>query len=125
GFGNTALGTETLVHLGIGGQNTAVGFQAMLAVGYGNQMSRNTVVGADAMAFSGGNNNTAVGSYAMFGSSQLGGDHNIAIGDSAGYNLTTGSNNIDIANVGVAAEANTIRVGTVGTQSATYIAEIN
>ena len=31
-------------------------------------------------------------------------------------NLTTGSNNIEIGNVGVAAESNTIRIGTVGTQ---------
>ena len=39
--------------------------------------------------------------------------------------LTTGSNNIDIGNLGVAAEANTIRIGKVGTQQATYIAGIS
>ncbi len=42
-----------------------------------------------------------------------------------GVNLTTGSNNIEIGNVGVAAESNTIRLGTVGTQQATYIAGIS
>jgi hypothetical protein len=42
----------------------------------------------------------------------------------AGQNLTTGSNNIDIGNFGVAGEANTIRIGTQGTQTATYVAGI-
>ncbi|PYL45277.1 MAG: hypothetical protein DMF40_15820, partial [Verrucomicrobia bacterium] len=37
----------------------------------------------------------------------------------------TGSNNIDIGNQGVAAEANTIRIGTVGTQTKTFIAGIH
>ena len=40
-------------------------------------------------------------------------------------NLTTGDNNIDIANTGVAGESNTIRVGTTGTHTATYMAGIN
>ena len=43
----------------------------------------------------------------------------------AGLNLTTGSNNIEIGNVGVAAESNAIRIGAVGTQQATYIAGIS
>ena len=38
--------------------------------------------------------------------------------------MTTGANNIDIGNLGVAAESNTIRIGTQGTQTATYIAGI-
>src|SRR5204862_7962069 len=53
------------------------------------------------------------------------GARNIALGYSAGFSLTTGSNNIDIANLGVAAESNTIRVGTVGTQTNTYFAGIS
>ena len=47
------------------------------------------------------------------------------IGRFTGTNLTTGSNNIDIGSVGVAGEANTIRVGTVGTQTNTFIAGIH
>ena len=47
------------------------------------------------------------------------------MGSLAGFNLTTGSNNIDIGNEGVAAEANTIRIGTIGTQQATFIAGIS
>ena len=46
------------------------------------------------------------------------------MGVSAGINLTTGSNNIDIGNAGVAGESNTIRIGTAGTQTATFIAGI-
>jgi hypothetical protein len=46
------------------------------------------------------------------------------LGFQSGGNLTTGSNNIDIGNSGVAAEANTIRLGAVGTQSATFVAGI-
>jgi hypothetical protein len=47
------------------------------------------------------------------------------VGNSAGINLTDGSNNIDIGNAGVAAEGNTIRVGKQGTQTATFIAGIS
>jgi len=47
------------------------------------------------------------------------------LGSVAGSSLTTGSNNIDIGNNGVAAESNTIRIGKSGTQSATFIAGIS
>ena len=46
------------------------------------------------------------------------------MGTSAGQDLTTGDRNIDIGNLGVAAEGHTIRIGTTGDQSATYIAGI-
>src|SRR3954469_2588147 len=52
------------------------------------------------------------------------GGNNIAVGTNAGYALTNGSNNIDIGNRGVAGEGATIRIGTAGTQTATYIAGI-
>jgi trimeric autotransporter adhesin len=42
----------------------------------------------------------------------------------AGGSLTTGSNNIDIGNQGVEGESNTIRIGTTGEQTATYVAGI-
>jgi hypothetical protein len=47
------------------------------------------------------------------------------LGLSAGANLTTGHNNIEIGNIGVADESNTIRIGTQGTQTATFIAGIS
>jgi hypothetical protein len=67
-------------------------------------------------------NNTANGGVAL--SHNTTGSNNIALGVSAGTNLTTGSNNIDIGNGGVAGEASTIRVGTAGTHSATFVAGI-
>ena len=47
------------------------------------------------------------------------------MGAEAGANLTTGDNNIDIGNPGVRDESNTIRVGTQGTQTKTFIAGIS
>src|SRR5262249_26425473 len=70
-----------------------------------------------------GENNVALGSYGLF--SNTSGRNNIAVGTAAGQNLTTGNNNIDIGNIGVAAEANTIRVGRQGTQTRTFIAGIS
>jgi len=52
------------------------------------------------------------------------GHRNIAFGPSAGAHLTTGSNNIDIGNIGVAGESATIRIGAGGTHMATFIAGI-
>jgi len=46
------------------------------------------------------------------------------LGNFAGSNLTTGDNNIDIGNQGVAGEAGSIRIGTQGTQAKTFIAGI-
>jgi hypothetical protein len=53
------------------------------------------------------------------------GSFNVALGSNAGSNLSTGSNNIDIGNAGVADESNTIRIGVAGKQDATFIARIN
>jgi hypothetical protein len=47
------------------------------------------------------------------------------LGFGAGEALTTGSNNIDIGNAGVEAEADTIRIGRQGIQTATFIAGIS
>jgi hypothetical protein len=47
------------------------------------------------------------------------------LGSNAGFNLTTGNNNIDIGNTGVAGEARTIRIGTTGAQTNAYVAGIS
>ena len=47
------------------------------------------------------------------------------MGNSAGANLTTGNNNIDIGNAGVAGESSRIRIGTTGTHTRTFVAGIN
>src|SRR5207253_2447768 len=52
------------------------------------------------------------------------GSNNIGLGTSGGSALTTGSDNVDIANAGVAGESGIIHIGTAGTQTATYIAGI-
>ena len=53
------------------------------------------------------------------------GSGNIALGSTAGLNLTTGDFNIDIGNQGVAGDSGTIRIGGQGFQTATYIAGIS
>jgi hypothetical protein len=69
-----------------------------------------------------GQENTAVGVDAML--SNTTGSNNIALGYQAGSSLTTGHNDVDIGSLGVAAESNTIRIGTEGKQTATYVAGI-
>ncbi len=70
-----------------------------------------------------GNNNTAVGSLALLTSTT--GNNNIAIGRAAALNVTTGSDNIHIGNQGITADTALIRIGTQGTQMATFIAGIS
>jgi hypothetical protein len=53
------------------------------------------------------------------------GSSNIALGYLAGQRRATGDSNIDIGNPGVAYESSTIRLGTVGTHSAAFIAGIS
>jgi hypothetical protein len=61
-----------------------------------------------------GNANTSAGINSLFNNTT--GSNNIAVGYQSGLNLTTGNNNVDIANLGVAGESNTIRIGKQGTQ---------
>lgn len=141
GGGNTATGSNTLELNTTGSGNTATGAEAL-----GNNTSGlyNTAVGLDALnANASGNSNTAVGYLALqentagrantaVGQSALQdntGDNNIGIGVTpsgagGGSGLTTGNNNIDIGNTGVPSDDSTVRIGTQGLQTATYIAGI-
>ena len=103
GLFNAANGAQALFNNSTGGSNTAEGTNALF---------RNTTA----------SNNTAAGFEALFNNT---GANNTALGSLAGVNLTTGSNNIDIANQGAASEANTIRIGTVGTQTGAFVAGIH
>jgi hypothetical protein len=138
GFDNTAAGTNALEKNRTGANNTANGFQALNNNTTGNFNTANgvealfsnttgfdnTANGVEALNNNTtGGNNTANGVQAL--NNNTTGGNNIALGHLAGQNLTTGNNNIDIGNVGVAAEANTIRIGTEGTQAATFIAGIS
>ena len=121
GLDNTASGTQALFSNTTGSLNTADGLNTL----YSNTIgSSNTASGYLALSSnSTGSFNTAVGDNALLNNTT--GGANIALGDSAGSNLTTGKNNIDIGNKGVAGEANTMRIGKKGTQTATYIAGIS
>jgi len=121
GFENTGIGRFALNSTTTGCCNAAVGTNALSANTAGTS---NSALGRNALIVNTtGTDNTACGFGALF--SNTTGINNIAIGSAAGNNLTIGHNNIDIGNAGVAAEGNTIRIGTNGTQLATYIAGIN
>jgi hypothetical protein len=103
GFANTATGSLALANNTIGNFNTATGGAAL----FGNTSGdANTATGVNALG------NTV-------------GTNNIGIGFNGGLDLTTGSNNICIGNAGVGTESGTIRIGTVGIQTATFIAGIS
>ena len=120
GFGNTANGFRALYSNFSGYMNTATGFNALYYNLYGYQ---NVANGHFALyKNTTGIYNTAIGDQALFDNR---GDGNIGLGVFAGGNLTTGDNNIDIGNDGVAGESNTIRVGEIGVQNATFVAGIH
>jgi hypothetical protein len=126
---NTAVGNGTLLNNTIGVTNTATGESALLSNATGNQntatgvaalvsnriANNNTADGFQALRDNTGASNTAIGSKALLRNRT--GSSNIGLGVSAGANLTTGSNNIAIGNFGVAAESNTIRIGSVQTRA--------
>jgi Chaperone of endosialidase len=137
GGGNTAVGFSTLQNNSTGNNNTATGGNALLSntVGIANTAlgagalqtnaagGSNTALGAFALNKSTSGNNTALGTFALFNITT--GATNIAMGFNAGSTATTGSNNIHIANVGTADDNALIRIGTGGTQTATFIAGIS
>src|SRR6266550_7285731 len=120
GSSNTAIGEIALFNNTTSNENTAVGSSALADNPPGDY---NTAVGSQALRMTTGTVNTAVGHAALLNNTT--GSFNIALGDSAGFDLTTGDNNIDIGNLGVVAESNTIRIGTVGTQTRAFIAGIS
>jgi hypothetical protein len=69
-----------------------------------------------------GFNNTALGLYAL--NSNVTGNGNVAIGVESGFYIT-GSNDIDIGNFGNTGESSTVRIGTPGIHSATYLAGVS
>jgi Chaperone of endosialidase len=140
GGGNTASGYQALFNHITGNANTANGANALFsdlsgqantATGQGALFSNttggfNTANGLGALTNNvTGNDNTGVGAGALSGNTT--GSDNIALGQGAGANLTTGNNNIDIGVLvtGNPGEANTIRIGGQGTQTATFIAGIS
>jgi Chaperone of endosialidase len=154
GLWNTAIGYQALSSNTIGGDNVAVGSSALeansdgyfnVAVGYNAMFSNssgsfntatglyalsynttggaNTAYGFSALNNSTGDNNTAVGTDAL--QRNITGSNNIALGDSAGAHIVDTDFNIDIGNRGYGTDAKTIRIGTVGDQTATFIVGIS
>jgi trimeric autotransporter adhesin len=120
GSENTGYGWNALFNNTTGVANTAVGVAALLGMNGG---TANAAFGESALGnATTGNDNTAIGAAALINNSD--GSNNIALGRGAGQNLTTGDNNIEIGNEGAPAESNTIRIGTSGTQTATFVAGI-
>jgi len=112
---NTANGDFALFNNATGNGNTANGHQALASNTTG---IRNTANGTQALLHNQiGNGNIADGYQALINNT---GSFNIAIGYTAGVNLTTGRDNIDIGATGAAGESNTIRIGNPK-QTATFI----
>ena len=145
GYGNVANGWQALYSNRTGSYNTATGAEALYSsdANANNVTDFNTATGGRALYTNlSGTSNTATGYLALYNnrsgsyntaegigalSNNAIGSNNVAVGRDAGANLTTGSNNVEIgANVlGKTGEANTIRIGKQGTQTATYIAGIS
>ena len=121
GSDNNAVGVDALFSNISGHDNTATGDFALFSNTTG---SNNTASGRLALQNSNGDNNTAIGAFALQNSTT--GSNNTALGYQAGSSLDTGDNNIDIGSdvVGVAGESNTIRIGSQGVQTRTFIAGI-
>jgi hypothetical protein len=119
-YNNTAVGYKALFLNTEGLFNTASGSEAL----YNNTTGiRNVANGVNALASNTtGSENTALG-YLAGAQITLGGG-NIVVGSQAGYNLIRGSNNIAIDNQGFTNDDSTIRIGTQGTQTQTFLAGV-
>jgi hypothetical protein len=129
---NTGVGTLALRNVvGSGGSapgsaNTALGLAAGLSIVSGQA---NVAVGARAMDGGSGGmrggvgqvNNVVVGYEA---GRNIMGARNVVLGALAGSSLVSGSDNIFIGNSG-AEESNSIRIGTAGTHTRTFVAGIH
>ena len=121
GNDNTAIGLDALTGNSTGDSNTATGSNALFNNKTGSGNVANGFFALNGNRY--GAKNTAIGYFALNESTT--GSGNTALGFLAGSALTTGNNNIDIDNPGVAAEANTIRIGRTVDQTATFIAGIS
>jgi hypothetical protein len=120
GASNTAVGYTALVSNTTGASNTAVG---LTALGFNTSGDHNTATGTSALlSNTTGAENTAIGYLSLFRNTS--GSNNIALGNLAGSNLTTGSNNIAIGNEGAEEDPGLIRIGTAGSQLASFVAGI-
>jgi hypothetical protein len=121
GNNNTGVGAYALVSNTTGISNTAIGYEVMHFNTSGRQ---NTAAGDNALSFNRtGGDNTAIGASAL--AECVAGNFNIALWIGAGGEHFFGDNNIYVGNPGVAdTESGTVRIGTAGTHTQTFIAGI-
>jgi len=120
GSPNTAFGWGALEANTAGNNNTAIGYAALYSNTNG---SYNTAVGDGALySNTTGNHNLAIGVDAAY---NMTGSRNIILGNFAGTNLTSETDNIHIGNAGVAGDFQTIRIGTENVQFDTFLAGID
>jgi hypothetical protein len=118
GYGALESATAGGITVSGNGENTAIGYQALLqdTVGVGN-----TALGYQTLlAIVNGAQNTAIGDSALL--SNISGNNNIGIGYNAGHNVVSGDNSIFIGNGGVDGDVGVIRIGDTNLQFLTYIA---
>jgi hypothetical protein len=116
GDANTAIGGNALYYNHTGYNNVAVGFEAIQD---DDGDFDNVAVGVASFQVNAGYQNTGIGTYAF--QTLTAGNGNIGLGYSAGKSLSSGTNNIYIGNLGKSSESGIIRIGTAGTQTATYL----
>lgn len=90
---NVAVGYAALEDMDTGEYNVALGSQAM---GTNTGGDYNVAVGPQAMDTGAGSNNIAIGYMALRAGTSAVTGYNVAIGDRAGYNITSGVDNIAI-----------------------------
>jgi hypothetical protein len=118
---NTAVGWIALQNNTVGRSNTAIGANAMPTSTAGDA---NTAFGVYALRDNTtGTRNTAIGTEALKKNNN--GFDNIGLGYEAGKDNITGSFNISIGNPGASSDSNTIRIGTTGVHTATFVAGIS
>ncbi len=135
---NNVLWGDAGLNLTSGTSNTGFGRLVLTSV---NSGTNNVGMGEGALSdLQSGSGNTAIGVATL--TSQVSGNANTAIGLSAGLNLTTGqqntfvgfnsganvtstNDNIMIGNAGVVGDTSTLKIGTEGVQTQTYIAGVN
>jgi hypothetical protein len=112
GGSNTATGAAPLYYNTTGYHNTATGYHALFSNTTGVE---NTATGSAALGFNTiGSWNTAIGHSALI---QSAGNRNIAVGQGAGFALTSGNKNIYLGHPGESSESRTMRLGSAQTRA--------
>ena len=119
GTRNTAMGYSALGNNSNGGDNTAIGYNAL---GVNSTGGGNVAIGEHALADNNGTSSTAVGFDACPDQFERQLQHRHWVMEPVTQSAPGNNNNIEIFDPGSAGDDSTIRIGTQGTQTTTYIA---